>query len=602
MSLLPNAGVLVPVPDSFDFDAQVLAPAPRDPTGRTLRMRNQHNLATEKFNEISVEQTLNCKEDRANYVDVGPPLKAFYAYTQDDMTDMIYSEQYCADVGPLPVFIRQQVNRSRRIRTERADTEKVEKKKVKGRPVHGSMVLSNPITRLPGQRAAVTIPNVIRHSMAEGLYIPLHWFSDERLQFIQHRLHDVPTKLFRPEPSLEFPSPDKVLVFDMPKMIPMATWGSDESSACLSPLKWQQAATNMEAALTIVSEVVPSNAPDKATYASEFRKHRLFFANYDRFEDNYADWYPFEREARHQILQGFIFDGDYYVRQVDGLLHAKQAAAVYGTSSARPQAFLGPGTRDAKSLKQHPAHAISFADGSACFTLLRQGELWTVKPFRGQDCKRICVEFNLPHGCQRTHDDAQANALSAHKRPSDHHRPGNSVNHRAADVIVLSVIRRVSSPRTQLLEILAPSLSSTSWYSPSHHAYAPVLVPHTSASSVGRAYFVVQLALERSVGSSPLPLGYSAEGFRRPRRLFHERSDEVSITPAFGDSRADEGVSGPEPVPQNDGFLRLWLATFAARAGFRIFLESVIPPVRYRPSHQLSFFDFRPRVADYSGV
>ncbi|KAJ6591928.1 hypothetical protein B0H10DRAFT_2197417 [Mycena sp. CBHHK59/15] len=334
MSLLPNAGVLAPVPDSFDFDAQVLAPAPRDPTGRTLRMRNQHNLTTEKFNEISVEQTLNCKEDRANYVDVGPPLKTFYAYTQDDMTDMIYSEQYCGDVGPLPVFIRQQVNRSRRIRAERADTEKVEKEKVKGRPVHGSMVLSNPITRLPGQRAAVTIPNVIRHSMAEGLYIPLHWFSDERLQFIQHRLHDVPTKLFRPEPSLEFPSPDKVLVFDMPKMILMSTWGSDESSACLSPLKWQQAATNMEAALTIVSEVVPSNAPDKATYASEFRKHRLFFTNYDKFEDNYADWYPFEREARHQILQGFIFDGNYYVRQVDGLLHAKQAAVVYGTSSA----------------------------------------------------------------------------------------------------------------------------------------------------------------------------------------------------------------------------------------------------------------------------
>ncbi|KAJ7734962.1 hypothetical protein B0H14DRAFT_3516970 [Mycena olivaceomarginata] len=47
-------------------------------------------------------------------------------------------------------------------------------------------------------------------------------------------------------------------------------------------------------------------------------------------------------------------------------------------------------------------------------------------------------------------DDAQANALSAHKRPSDHHRPGNSVNHCAADVIVLSVIRRVSSPRTSV--------------------------------------------------------------------------------------------------------------------------------------------------------
>jgi hypothetical protein len=74
-----------------------------------------------------------------------------------------------------------------------------------------------------------------------------------------------------------------------------------------------------------------------------------------------------------------------------------------------------------------------------------------------------------------------------------------------------------------------------------------------------------------------LPLGYSAEDFRRPRRLFHVRLDEASVVLAFGYSRADEGmgVPGPEPVPQNDGFLRLWLATFAARAGFQIFLESV---------------------------
>jgi hypothetical protein len=106
----------------------------------------------------------------------------------------------------------------------------------------------------------------------------------------------------------------------------------------------------------------------------------------------------------------------------------------------------------------------------------------------------------------------------------------------------------------------------------------------------------------QNADGTPLPLGYGAEDFCRPRRLFHERSDEASITPTFGYSRADEGVSGPEPVSQNDGFLRLWLATFAARVGFRIFLESVIPPVRYRPSPQLPFFDFCPRVADYPGV
>lgn len=289
MPLLPNAGIAAPVPDSFDFDAWVTAPAPRDPTGRSLRMRNQHNLAMERFTEVSIEQTLNCREDRANYADVGPSLKAFFAYTQDDMSDMIYSKQYCGDVGPLPAFICQQVDRSRRMRGERLEAEKVEKDKTKGRPVEGSMVLSNPITRVPGARTVVTIPRVVRNSMAEGFYIPLHWFSDEKLQFIQHRLHDVPTKLFRPEPSKELPNPDKVLVFDMLRMVAMAGWGSDELSTCLSPMKWQQAATNMEAALTQVSQVVPVGAPPTVTFASEFQKHRLFFMNYAKFEENYAE-------------------------------------------------------------------------------------------------------------------------------------------------------------------------------------------------------------------------------------------------------------------------------------------------------------------------
>jgi hypothetical protein len=89
-----------------------------------------------------------------------------------------------------------------------------------------------------------------------------------------------------------------------------------------------------------------------------------------------------------------------------------------------------------------------------------------------------------------------------------------------------------------------------------------------------------------------LLLGYGAEDFRLPCRLFHERSDGVSVILAFGYSGADEGVLGPEPVSQIDRFLRLWLATFAARACFRLFLESVLPLVHYHPSHRLPVFDF----------
>ncbi|KAJ7303801.1 hypothetical protein DFH08DRAFT_825581 [Mycena albidolilacea] len=77
---------------------------------------------------------------------------------------------------------------------------------------------------------------------------------------------------------------------------------------------------------------------------------------------------------------------------------------------------------------------------------------------------------------------------------------------------------------------------------------------------------------------TPLPLGYGAESFRRPRRLYHERSDGASVILAFGYDGVGGGVLDPKPGPQIDGFLRLWLANFVPRASFRIFLESVLPP------------------------
>jgi hypothetical protein len=212
---------------------------------------------------------------------------------------------------------------------------------------------------------------------------------------------------------------------------------------------------NMEAALLILSEA----DPNKETFGAEFAKHRRFFMNYPKFEENYADWYTFERETRHEILQGYLFDGGYYARQVDGRLHAKQAVALYNLNSPSrkrswdrepetpvrhskaprqvnesPSSFRGdylsprgdsssfrngPGTARGPSciacdgphrLKHHPATVVSFSEGSSCFSLPRNHELWTVKPFKGPECKGICVDFNLPRGCQRTHDASSPHA------------------------------------------------------------------------------------------------------------------------------------------------------------------------------------------------
>ncbi|KAJ7753500.1 hypothetical protein B0H16DRAFT_1459395 [Mycena metata] len=461
MSILPNAGIAALIPDTFDFHGWMTVGPVKDPTGRSLRFRNTHNLSAERFNEISIDTTLNCRDDRSNFPDVGPRLRVFYGYLQDDMTDMVLSEPYCTDVGPLPAFIRQQVDRTRRKRTERVDTEKAEKEKekTKGRPLVGSMVLSNPIFRVAGQRPDVVISDVVLQSIVNKFYVPLHWFSDERLHTIQFHLHDVPTKLIRPEPTQDQPSPDKVLVFDMQRMMQTPAWGSDELSSSMSPLKWQQCSQNFESALLILSEKAPADDPTKRTFATEYRGHRLFFVKYDKFEENFPDWYGFEREARHAILRGVTFDSDYYAHQVDGILHAKWAAALYmfpespgkkRTGEREPDSYSSKVPRQTNNspssfprdsspprgdpssfrnnngaprgpsclvcdgphrLKSHPPATTSFADGPLCFSQSRNGELWTARPFKGPDVKQICIEYNLPQGCRRIHDTLHACSL-----------------------------------------------------------------------------------------------------------------------------------------------------------------------------------------------
>ncbi|KAJ6482624.1 hypothetical protein C8R45DRAFT_932227 [Mycena sanguinolenta] len=429
---LPNAGIVAPIPGSFDFVAWMNPPPAKDPTGRTLRIRNRHNLSAELANEVSIDQTLNCRDDRSKYPDVGAVLVFFYGYTQDDMTDMINSETLCADVGPIPAFIRVEVERARRKRSDRVEAEKSEK--TKGRPLKGSMVLSNPIVRVPGQRETVVVPLVVQQSVLQKLYVPLSWFTDRRLQMLEHQLDELPTLKFWPQPTLEIPNPDKVLVLDVKKMKADPDWGSDELASYVS------------------------GTVSKPTFFSEFKKHRRFFMNYDKFEENYTEWYPFEREARHAVLRGFLFDSDYYTRQVDGMLHAKKAVVAYASdsltrkyqpndreteqhssklqkhgnggfssssasssrsdSSARGDNHsFRNGNRDSTRsvptciacegnhrLQNHPPKATSFPDGSSCFSAMRDGELWTSKPYQGPNTRRVCIAFNLPQGCHRAHE------------------------------------------------------------------------------------------------------------------------------------------------------------------------------------------------------
>ncbi len=435
--LLPNAGIPPPIPDDFDFQARLVMPPLRDGAGRSLRIRNTHNYKAEIHNENSMDQTLNRRDDRAVFPDVGPPLIPMYAYNEEELQALSSSKDLRNEIRPLPAFVSLYIESIRK--TKNAKTQDAPAEKGKAKSVLGSMALLHPIVRIPGERPPIIISDVFLHSIANKMYIPLNWFTNERLELAQHRLHDLHTKLFRPDPTSEGTASDsnRVITFDMLKMT--ALWGSDSSSTCLSPLQWQEAMKNYHSALVSLAPLPPtSNDPSQPappSFAGEFFKHFYFFTNYPNFEATYADWYSFERRARNDILMGILFDRQFYVNEVDGLRRAKEALMLYAPSSSlkrpadtdlqntakvprtvndSPHFFRAGDTAasartppscvacvGAHTLRNHPSSASSFADGTQCFTVYRDEELWTSWPFRGgKDTKHVCIEFNLPSGCQ----------------------------------------------------------------------------------------------------------------------------------------------------------------------------------------------------------
>lgn len=415
-----NAGTTLPVPDTFDFEAWMKIPPHIPHSGIALRIRNRENCKAELHNEDSKFQTIRCRMDRANHPDVGLPLMPYYDYAKGELPMMARNEEYEKAMGPVPDFVRLFIDGIR------------QKEKAKG--VAGSLVLDKPVTRTLGQRPEIGIPNIICHSMVCGFKLPLHFFLDANLEMANFNIADLHTKKLAPESSLSNPSPTKLLVFDMAKMEEL--WGNDSSPDCLTPLKWQQASRNLLRTLDIMSEK-PANT-SRPTFHSEYKKHLDFFLNVPDFEDCYNDIYPFELKARQELLNGTLFDADYYARRVDSILDAKRAAAAHlihpkrsadhsssfdnrvfksrrsyqtqarsatsaSTPTSKPSNIQGSPPAciicgGAHRLSDHPTALQSFRDGKPLFSSYRNGTLTVAK-----SNKIICIFFNLPSGCNGRH-------------------------------------------------------------------------------------------------------------------------------------------------------------------------------------------------------
>ncbi|KAG6859756.1 hypothetical protein C0993_003507, partial [Termitomyces sp. T159_Od127] len=93
-------------------------------------------------------------------------------------------------------------------------------------------------------------------------------------------------------------------------MIPI--WGNDDTHLCLSPLRFLEASNNLLKALKLLAKIPDSldhqdsDVFTPTNHAIEYEKHLNFFKQVEDFENSYALWYRFEREARLDILMANV--------------------------------------------------------------------------------------------------------------------------------------------------------------------------------------------------------------------------------------------------------------------------------------------------------
>ncbi|KAF5376117.1 hypothetical protein D9615_007777 [Tricholomella constricta] len=455
---LPNAGIPGPIPEDFDIDAHVALPDVLMVPEIPLQTRIERNMQIEKYNNQSIFKTITAKETPCPWpedLDIGPPLKHGYAFTDDEFKELIKSETLCATLSPLPVaLIRFTEGKRTRLKKVAEVGRQLEKEKDKENETKmrtrllGSMQLVDPVKRVPARRGRISIPTTYLLCIKNKMCPPLNFFTNERIEMVNYSPQDIHFKLLCPWADED--SSEKVQLLDMPKMIGL--WGSDESPTCLTPFRFVEASNNLFAALELLCS--PSS-PDSSTldsassatslsgfsYAMEFRKHRDFFVQLDNFELTYPDWYPFEVKARRDILKGVLFDWDAYASEVllrvrlGELDHKRRSHAPVNKcpsdhdfnpankfprlhcneaslpSSHLRQSFRPGSTRAPQclictkghSFRDHPLGTSAFKDGKPFFSRYRDNALWTSKPYNENSPKRICTLFNLNRFCDNRH-------------------------------------------------------------------------------------------------------------------------------------------------------------------------------------------------------
>ncbi|KAJ7245573.1 hypothetical protein C8J57DRAFT_1679633 [Mycena rebaudengoi] len=293
------AGPTLPLDVSFDFLAWCETPADVPaPPAMKLTLKNARNVITERHNDASVTKTIDYElaltgGTLAANADVGPALKALYAYTDEEKELMAADAAFAAKVGPLPTYIleliaakkaetaRLEADERKARELERLEKDAEKKKLASLAPQAGSLVIKNPRSITSLSSSLVEAPSAFQSSLLHRVIPPLHFFTTERIKEVV----DFPQKLIKETLTLEAlpgKKPATVQVIDLAKMT--KTWGG-------------------RGFVHISAKNVPG-APYQHTYAEEYEQHIYFFRHIDHFEKLYPVWRSEEIELRRRIFAG----------------------------------------------------------------------------------------------------------------------------------------------------------------------------------------------------------------------------------------------------------------------------------------------------------
>ncbi|KAG6874775.1 hypothetical protein C0992_006598 [Termitomyces sp. T32_za158] len=449
LPFLPNAGITGPVPEDFDFEAHIVVPGGVTQLGLPLGTRIRRNVEIERFNEESIASTIDVMATpvpRPPNLDIGPPLKTPYFYTESEIEELVGSQALCESLGPFAPSLIRQIAASRDRGKRDADlARQAEKEKDKEADTSlrnkllGTMEMQNPIRRVFGEAKEVVIPTVYLLNIRNRLVPPLHFFTNQCIELVHTSPQMIHTKFVRPY-GVDEQSGEKVQLLDLSKMISL--WGNDDSYECLSPLRFLEASKNMHSALKLLckapsEDIDSSQMPtSKSTnYAIEYERHLSYFRQIDDFEDTFPCWYAFEREARMDILLGnVVFDWSKYAARVHIILQTRHAlerrdrpyhkiprhTSSVDVSSARTstQKFFRESSPacllcgKAHRLFDHPGNVSTFNDGKPLFVRLSGSQLVVARSGKGSSPKKVCGIWNLNRSCDNRHGNEALHVCS----------------------------------------------------------------------------------------------------------------------------------------------------------------------------------------------